>query len=343
MSPGDYVSIIEALYAIELPQREWLGHVARTSAAAIPLAHCGAYAITYDASDVNDCLFTGFASTGDVDERLAYALEFEFPETYRQRPQLVEAVLRRVAFAPSHELPMPEELRGSHEQLARFGVDHILGLNGVNVDGRGAHIGLLLPDRESSIDAELLARLSSHLAAAARLRQRLGDAPPLERADAILEANGTIAHAVGSARVHEARTALAAAARHLERLRGPSRRRDPEKAARDWRTLVRGEWSMVDYFDADGRRYILAQSNEPSLAPIDLLSQRERQVVALAAIGHSNKMIGYELGIAVSTVGVLLGRAARKLGTRKRRETMAAYAAVVAHVMNAAGTDETET
>ena len=342
MSPGDYVSIIEALYAIELPEREWLGHIARTSAAAMPFAHRGAYAITYDASDVNDCRFTGFARTGEVDERLAYALEFDFPQTYRQRPQLVEAVLRHVAFAPSHELPLPEELRGSHEALALFGVDHILGLNGVNVDGRGAHIGLLLPDREARVDPELLARLSSHLAAAARLRLRLGDAPPLECADAILESNGSIAHAVGTAKVHEARAALAAAARHLERLRGPSRRRDPEKAAREWRTLVRGEWSMVDYFDGDGRRYVLAQSNEPSLAPIDLLSQRERQVVALAAIGHANKMIGYELGIAVSTVGVLLGRAARKLGTRTRRETIAAYAAAAAHFTQAADPDGVE-
>jgi DNA-binding NarL/FixJ family response regulator len=342
MSPGDYVSIIEALYAIELPQREWLGHVARASAAAMPFDHRGAYAITYDASDVNDCRFTGFANTGEVDERLAQVLAVDFPRIYRQTPQLVEAILRRVAFAPSHELPLPEELRGAHEALARFGVDHILGLNGVNVDGHGAHIGLLLPDREAGLDPDLMARLSSHLAAASRLRLRLGDAPPLERADAILESNGSIAHAVGSATVREARAALAAAARNLERLRGPSRRRDPEKAARDWRTLVHGEWSMVDHFDADGRRYVLAQSNEPSLAPVELLSQRERQVVALAAIGHANKMIGYELGIAVSTVGVLLGRAARKLGTRTRRETIAAYAAVVAHITQAADPDGVE-
>lgn len=35
--------------------------------------------------------------------------------------------------------------------------------------------------------------------------------------------------------------------------------------------------------------------------------------------GHSNKLIAYELGIAASTVGVLLGRAASRLGVRTRK------------------------
>jgi DNA-binding CsgD family transcriptional regulator len=58
---------------------------------------------------------------------------------------------------------------------------------------------------------------------------------------------------------------------------------------------------------------------------VELLSARERQVVALAALGQPNKMIAYELGIATSTVGVLLMRASRKVGAKIRRQLVAAY------------------
>ena len=45
-----------------------------------------------------------------------------------------------------------------------------------------------------------------------------------------------------------------------------------------------------------------------------------RQVVALVALAHYNKLIGYELGLGFSTVRVLIHRAARKLGCRTRRQ-----------------------
>jgi DNA-binding CsgD family transcriptional regulator len=50
------------------------------------------------------------------------------------------------------------------------------------------------------------------------------------------------------------------------------------------------------------------------------LSRREREVMALAAQGHANKFIGYELGIAPSTVAMHLGRGMRKLGIGSRLE-----------------------
>lgn len=58
----------------------------------------------------------------------------------------------------------------------------------------------------------------------------------------------------------------------------------------------------------------------------DELSIRERQILASAARGWSNKEIAHELGIAHSTVRVLLGRAARKLGARTRDELMSRFA-----------------
>jgi DNA-binding CsgD family transcriptional regulator len=324
---ADCVGIVEALYALELREGQWLAHIAAATAEGLGIRNRGAYAVTYDASDIHDCRFPDFAATEAVDPELARALSTDFPEFYRRSPAMVDDVLRHVAFAPSRKLPTPRRLDEAHALLGRFGVHEILGLNGVNPDGRGAHIGLLVPRRATSPDPDLLARLSSHLAAAWRLRRRLAGAPAIESADAVIEVTGTIVHAARGAKLREAREALTAAARRLEHLRGPVRRRDPEQAARQWKALVEGQWSLVDQFESDGRRFLLAQSNEAPTAAVAFLSQRERQVVALAALGHANKMIAYELGIAISTVGVLLGRAARKFGATKRAALIAAYEA----------------
>ena len=44
------------------------------------------------------------------------------------------------------------------------------------------------------------------------------------------------------------------------------------------------------------------------------LTAREREVFTNAVSGKSNKLIAFELGVTVSTVGVLYSRAARKAG-----------------------------
>jgi DNA-binding NarL/FixJ family response regulator len=48
------------------------------------------------------------------------------------------------------------------------------------------------------------------------------------------------------------------------------------------------------------------------------LSERERQAATLAALGHGNKHIAYDLGIAMSSVSKYLERAATKLGASSR-------------------------
>lgn len=322
---SDCVGIVEALYALELREGPWLAHIAAATAEGLGIRNRGAYAITYDASDIHDCLFPGFAATAAVDPELARILATDFVELYRRTPTMVEDVFRHVSFAPSRKLRVRARLDEAHALLGRFGIHQILGLNGVNPDGRGAHIGLLIQRSARSPEPDLLARLSSHLAAASRLRRRLAGAPAIESADAVLEVTGTIVHAARGAKLRAAREALSAATRRLEHLRGPVRRRNPEQAARQWKALVAGQWSLVDQFESDGRRFLLAQSNEAPTASVAFLSERERQVVALAALGHANKMIAYELGIAISTVGVLLGRAARKFGATKRAALIEAY------------------
>jgi DNA-binding NarL/FixJ family response regulator len=51
------------------------------------------------------------------------------------------------------------------------------------------------------------------------------------------------------------------------------------------------------------------EKNTPLSNNAQPLSDREKQVVALASLGRSNKLIAYELGIAHATVRVLFARA----------------------------------
>ena len=96
--------------------------------------------------------------------------------------------------------------------------------------------------------------------------------------------------------------------------------REFDKAIEIWKALVQGRWSTVDWFDTDGRRFILAIPNSPEVVDPRGLTERERQVVSYAAVGQTNKMIAYRLGLSTSRVSLLLRTAMRKLGTRTRAQ-----------------------
>jgi DNA-binding CsgD family transcriptional regulator len=94
---------------------------------------------------------------------------------------------------------------------------------------------------------------------------------------------------------------------------------------RAWRALASGAWPISDYFDYGGKRYVIARRGEPARRV--LLSEREHRVAALAARGRSNKGIAHELGFSTSTVVLLLGSAAAKLGASGRTALVRAYVA----------------
>jgi DNA-binding CsgD family transcriptional regulator len=87
-----------------------------------------------------------------------------------------------------------------------------------------------------------------------------------------------------------------------------------------WKALVDGRWSTVDWFDSDSRRFILAIPNAPEVIDPRGLTERERQIVTYAAFGHTNKLIGYRLGLSRSRVSTLLRSAMRKMGLRTRAQ-----------------------
>jgi DNA-binding CsgD family transcriptional regulator len=89
---------------------------------------------------------------------------------------------------------------------------------------------------------------------------------------------------------------------------------------------IRARWTIVKTFVREGRHYQL-RSRPLEVRGHDAdLSKREEQVLACALSGQTNKSIAYTLGVAPSTVGVLLFRAATKLGAKSRSELLSAYA-----------------
>lgn len=164
-------------------------------------------------------------------------------------------------------------------------------------------------------DKALWTRIAAHIGGALRLR-RSQQAHGPDAAAAVLDSRGRFQH--GSETAIAARTHLAASTANMDRARGKMRRLDPAAASELWRAMVNAQWSLVDWVDHDGKRFILAEENRVPFAPRKSLTPREEQAVACAAMGHSNKLIAYDLGISTGSVAQLLARAAQKLGVTNR-------------------------
>jgi DNA-binding CsgD family transcriptional regulator len=227
---------------------------------------------------------------------------------------------------------------GSPEELAHYASHVCCGKDVLYLtaaDPRGSGVVIVAPlaevTRLSPQDAQRWQMLAAHVDAGNRLRQSLqhGDDLRDERAasdlphdaEAIFDARSLrVTDAVGRAKEPAATQRLRQAAVAVDRARGKMRKTDPEKALEIWKALVRGRWSIVDWFDSDGRRFVLAIPNEPHLTDPRGLTERESQVVAYAALGNTNKMIAYHLGLSTSRVSMLLRSAMRKLAIRTRAQ-----------------------
>ena len=160
--------------------------------------------------------------------------------------------------------------------------------------------------------------LAAHITAGYRLRRELSEGIDLDEAGAVLDPDGRCQHAGGELETAPARAALRRAAVAIDRARGPLRRDDPIESVEIWRGLLDGRWSLVDRFDTDGRRFIVALENAPHTADPRMLTERERQVAGYVALGHSDKEVAYALGLSNNTVATHVASAKRKLGARTR-------------------------
>ena len=175
-----------------------------------------------------------------------------------------------------------------------------------------------------------------HLTAAHRLRSALpelceAEGPgtsepiPLTQLPLLAEAvfdpsRRKVAEAAVPAQSSTASEAIRAASVRIDRARGRLRKTDPDEALTLWRGLVSGRWSLVDWFDTDGRRFIVAKANAPDLGDPRGLTQRELPVATYAVQGETLKLIGYRFDLSPSQVSRHLRAAMRKLGARTQAE-----------------------
>jgi DNA-binding NarL/FixJ family response regulator len=193
------------------------------------------------------------------------------------------------------------------------------GLNGP--DGAGLFIALAAPRKEAGrprpFEHRLARTVLPHFAAALRLRRSLsGLALEAESAEAVFDPHGRCVNAQGMADPASAREILREEVVKLEHTRAlASDESDDSRQA-----LLAGRWSLVDRFDRDGRRFIVAYRNPPGVLDPRRLSLRERDVAAGLARGISQSALAAELGISASTVASVAGSIVKKLGLRSTRE-----------------------
>ncbi len=319
------IALVEAAYNLEAGPSEWLPNLLRAGGTTLDLGQGCAAAIWAGTSSEGEPLLSQLhAENGHPDLAMRFARTARYID-----PEVV-----RAALAPrepgAHTLA---EARYSHsevhEALTKYvGCKDMLTLWAMDPDLHG--VGIHVPST-TVIELSRQARkrwhmFSVHIAAGHRLRRRLVHAPkgvpltqiPLE-GEALLDPKRfSIVEAADHAKDNDSLEEIRRAAIQVDLARGRLRRSETCEALRLWEEVVRGRWSMVDWFDTDGRRFILALPNAPYIRDPRGLTKREYQVAKHVVTGASCKLIAYQLGISRCRVSQLLSGVMRKLGVQTR-------------------------
>lgn len=312
---------LEALYDLEQPRDDWFRGTLGAAGTAFDRGD-GVGMLLYDAS--------GEAPRLDAIDGVNIEPGFiELGQTIHRQPELAQAILntyRNVVCTTLPEQIGTDDLQGMEDRYAEHDVRDQILINGGNPDGLGCVL-YVFSSRRIELGAEssaLFARIASHLSTAYRLHRRLHDTPRSDTGgvEAVLRVDGRVEHANGELKEKPLLRHLSAAVGRREWAKSGEAGNNSDRTVAAWQPMVAARWSLVDAYEKNGVRYVTARENSPVRGGVSLLSAREQQVTSLAALGHSNKLIAYELGLAHSTVRVLFTRAAAKLGARTRAEVI---------------------
>lgn len=315
--PTDILDVVEAAYRVDGDDASWLRGILDATRA---LTHdgLGMAAYMYDTAE-RPFRIHNFVHDTPIDAAGMEMLQQSAHDDYVRESWLAPSA------ALASETPGYADHPGVHEVFHPAGIKDVFVLNVRDPIGVGCWIGTPLREVRtlSHIERERWARVAAHIRAALRLRLRLARAPKDTGAptEAVIDAQGSLLHVEQSAET--ARNALRDAVSAMQRARG-ALRDEPDRALPSWRALVQARWTLLDEFQSDGARYIVARANSVASLGFQVLAPREAQAVACASMGLTNKEIAYELGLSHSTVRVLISRASGKLGAKTRDELIAA-------------------
>ena len=336
------LSAIEVAYSLDLERGEWLGGLARC---VMPLLDrgFGTHTLTVDFRSDGHEVHEGPLVGGSAAWREVWKQNWWEPLILRLDTPSLYGMLKQDPVVSAQELWAAAErqstsldaylrelsLQGWSHAFHRGGGEgeprlfYVDSLNVFALDRASGRCACLVVNRAEPITElerdearRALAPLVPHLKWAQRARAKLEKASAFSSAEAILTPEAKVLHATGKARSTAARDALRAAVKGREYARSG---RGEADALRVVPGLVDGRWTIVDTFDLEGRRYVVALPNDASSVASELTA-REREVVELIGRGLSNKEVAFTLGVSVGTVGALLHRCTRKLGVSSRVE-----------------------
>ena len=323
--PENICTFMDAAYDLDADDDAWTRQVLE-SGRAVWGRGGPAQAAIYDASQVANISFESFQALGFSDEGLRWLQRAVAMFT----PSYVAGSFRSLLVGNCSNCLAVPELAPFLQAMAGLGLPDHYAINGLDPLGKGALV--VFWDRQGYQprpgEAAIYRRLAHHLGAAHRVRRRLRAAHgprPAARAtvgaDAVIDRRRRrVVHAEGAARTKAAQAEL------IETFDARDRVRRTGDAGVDnlrrWTPLARARWTLVDSFERDGARYVVARENQPSTTGLAALSDRERQVAVYLAIGMSTKEIAYALGLSDATVRVLIARAAAKFGCRSRTQLL---------------------
>lgn len=312
------IALVEAAYDLEIPRSEWLTELGQPMRESL--------------DGVSPYVF-------EVNQRDG---QFVLSDYQSEDPRVAEQLRRTVATLPPPMLQLffgtPLLATSSSDVLASSGIPFestplpalyaevgfkdVFAMSAFDPlgDGVGLGVGLREHSNPSADQRVLWTQVAAHVAAAFRLRRRLGGRKPVEQASAVLRTDGNLDHAE-SGIDSEQRELLRQAVDRVERAR--VRGRAIDEALELWQSLIAGQWSLADHFEGNGRRFYVAVRNPPEVADSKALTRREAEVVSYLACGTKTNTAAYALGLDQVTVRGYLHTALAKLGMRSRTELIA--------------------
>ncbi len=319
------IDLTELVYDLDIPKNEWVPSLLEVGLPLFDHGH-GVLAMTYIRPPKGGMpipsKFYQASGSPDLPERMLMG------STLADEATLRDINRSGVVTTLSEEA---HRVAGGLEAFEPYlaGAKDLLAITAVDPSGIGLSLSVPLPEVTKLTGKERATwqMIGAHLVSGFRLRQSLqaahatsiGHTRLPEDAEAVLDPKQfEITDAVGAATEAHMGEFIREAARLIDKARGRLRQEDPEKALEIWKALVEGRWSMVDWFDSDGRRFVLAHPNPPDLKDPRGLTERERQVATYASLGETNKLISYRLGVSQPNVSTTLRSAMHKLGVQTR-------------------------
>lgn len=327
MKSKDWVALIEAGYSLEGNEEAWLKHVLDQAA---PLFDRGwwpgmaTYRFTPTTLGIEQAVTHGPSRLieflhDSADSAIVSPKAIDL--VYRSGVQIGSMSEQVFSRLPEQRQFMRRHTKGLYKD--------VLGIKALTGQGRGLMVTLLFFKEmtPTAVERKRWPLMASHLGAGLRLRELATsmsmDSAPVE---AIFDSGGKLQEAREFATEPSAREALRESVRRLDRVRTRAGRSDPDAAMEAWEGLVQGRWSLVDHFDTDRRRFVVAVKNDPTYPDPRGLTMRERQVAEFVGLGHSSKEISYTLGVSHSAVTNCTARAQTKLGLSSLAELSAFFA-----------------